>query len=196
MTVSYIHHVLGIKVSRAKLFQWILDNPEHEWFNILKEKEERVEEFKEFVKYMNSKENGEEHGIDIEDFDDIASDINGEIVSLLDVNFVNYLDNYQFEDEKFELRVMEITHDVCEDKSINTSELNNIVIGIVTDVIMLNSGGLYEPIDPECILPFTTTSKNCKFYEQREVLEHHPFVEFMGQDLKHYLVQDSCTCCT
>ncbi len=206
MTVSYICNVFGIKVSRAKLFQWILQNKDHEWYNLIKNYEGGEKErnffsyFENFVKYMICEENGEKNDIDIEDFDDIASDINIDIVSVLDdVNYINYFSHSFGGNEEFKLKIMEITHDVCEDKTINTSKLNNIVIGIVTDVIMLNTG-LYNPVDPESKLPFTNKLKDCeclyKYSEQVDCLKNHPFVKFMGQDLQHYLVQNGCTCCS
>ncbi len=200
MTTSTVYNVFGIKISCAELFRWILDNPDHKWAKFINEiiKEMECPPFKIFVEFMEKKEKSKEEE---KTFEDNYCDFNCSVIS--DLTYKLNKNKFLNVDETFDnydLKLIGITHDVCEYYNCSGYTDDSIVIGIVTSKINF-CGELKHPINPNTklseILTFKYEKGFDKAYDNAVLsLKNHPFIKFTKQDLKNYLVQNDCICCS
>lgn len=168
MTITNLKQVYGIRLKRCDFYKWIIESKYDEWYKIiLNYFEKDEEEINNFYKALQ-----EENIFDTKYCDDFHF--------LFDDLDINYNSNY----DNFKLRVLSLTHDTCD---------FDIVIGIITSEINLFVS-IINKIDPEYQLPFVFSNGYYSYNNSIEEMKQHPI--FKDKELKMYLVQDDCECCS
>ena len=191
MTIWNLHQIRGVRMSKIDLCKWILNNEDDRLYDAMKESLESdnftIEEFTENISGIL-----EEH--------DITYD--------LDVN----RDHDKMDsngNNPFLFRILEITHDIKSPVNSAVADVNDavadvndavahvsvgeVVIGVIVGTINLKVCSRVS-IDPEFQLPIVFSDGIEDYNEAIVRLGAHPL--FKDKEIKTYLVQDGCACCT
>jgi hypothetical protein len=190
MTISEINQVHGIRVSRLELYEWIYNHKNHEWYNIIvniiKDYEGSIDVFIKYVRDYKTKKL-ELENVDNPDYTyyDLYNDIH-----LFNFSLSPYKDNkesfYEI-NEEFKIELHDLTHDTDSD---------DFIFGIVVCKTKIFAP-LKHTIDPESDKILSPLSDEMCIYNYNiDAFMNNEFVKDMNKEIKMFMVQDDCICCS
>lgn len=175
MTLTEITQVFGIRISQARFYRWLLQHKNQDCYSICMEYFVTEEKFREFVEMLEKDEMSDEY-----------SDLSNDLCLDLDI----YRDDDHSDNggnDPFYVRILKLTHDTDSD---------DFVVGIVVSKFEFKVP-LEIKIAPEYQLPFIYSSGIYTYNDQVTRLMNHSLVkEHDDLELKMYLVQNDCHCCS